>query len=321
MNIALVGATGVVGEQILEQLSKRSFPVGELRLFASAESDGDFVDFAGEPLLVGVLSPEAFLGIDLAIFATPAEVSCDWSSVATAAGAICIDLSATGRLDPATNLLVAGVNDRQVSGAKISTPASLTVQLALLLASLRQVGTLKSVLVTAVSPASSQGRKGLAELQNQAGELLNGRPVVSQVFPAQLAFNCLPSSGSEQEEALATELRKVLELEGLEIQINRLQIPLFYGEGAFVRVEFDAAVAMDSVRTTLAVAESFALQEGTELPALIDAVGEEELFVQLCGSASGSSAVLDLWCTADNLGRCAAGNVVRIAELQATRIG
>ncbi len=321
MKIALVGATGVVGEQILEQLTKRSFPVGELRLFASAESDGDFVDFAGEPLLVAVLSPEAFRGIDLAIFATPAEVSCDWSLVATAAGAISIDLSAAGRLDPATNLLVAGVNDRQVSGAKISTPASLTVQLALLLNSLRQVATLKSVLVTAVSPASGQGRKGLAELQKQAGELLNGRPVVSQVFPAQLAFNCLPSAGSEQEEALATELRKVLELEGLEIQINRLQLPLFYGEGAFVRVEFDAVVALERIQSDLGEAEAFALQEGAELPTLIDAVGEEELLVQLCGSTSESSATLDLWCAADNLGRCAAGNVVRIAELLAKHIG
>jgi aspartate-semialdehyde dehydrogenase len=321
MKVALVGATGVVGEQILEQFVTRSFPVGELRLFASAESDGDFVDFAGDPVLVGALNADAFAGIELAIFATPAEVSREWCPVAAAAGAICIDLSAAGRLDTSTDLLVAGVNDTQLSGAKISTPASLTVQLGLLLGALRRVGGLRSVLVTAVAPASAEGRKGLAELQKQAGELLNGRPAVHQVFSSQLAFNCLPSADTGQEENLVAELRKVLDLVDLNVQLNRLQLPLFYGEGAFVRVEFSSEVSRERVEAVLTSSEVFELREGPELPALIEVVGEEEMLVRLCGSSSESATVFDLWYAADNLGRCAAGNTVRLAETLAARIG
>lgn len=321
MKIALVGATGVVGEQILEQFVKRSFPLGELRLFASVESDGEFVDFGGESLLVGVLTEDSFAGIDLAIFATPPEVSRAWCSVAAAAGAICIDLSTANRLDPSANLLVAGVNAEAFNGTMVSTPASLTVQLGLLLNALRQVAELRSVLVTTVAPASAHGRKGLAELQKQAGELLNGRPVVSQVFPSQLAFNCLPSAGSDQEATLAAELCRVLDLEGLNVHINRLQLPLFYGEGAFVRVEFSSAVSPGQVAAVLAAAEALELQDQAGLPELLDAVGEEGVCVQLCAPPVEPATVFDLWCAADNAGRCAAGNAVRLAEIVATRIG
>ncbi len=320
MKIALVGATGVIGEQILEQFIKRSFPVGELRLFASADSDGEFIDFGGESLLVGLLSADSFEGIDLAIFATPAEISRDWCPIASAAGAICIDLSAASRLEATANLLVAGVNTEQLSGAMISTPASLTVQLALLLGALRQAGELRSVLVTTVSPASAYGRKGLAELQKQAGELLNGRPVVNQVFSAQLAFNCLPSAGTADEKTLAAELCRVLDLADLDIRINRLQLPLFYGEGAFVRVEFSSSVSVERVKSVLGAAEALDLQEH-DLPALIDAVGEEEMLVRLCASPAEPTTIFDLWYAADNVGRCAAGNTVRLAEMLATRIG
>jgi len=321
MKVALVGATGVVGEQILEQFIARSFPIGELRLFASADSGGDLIDFAGEPLSVGVLSAEAFAGIDLAIFATPAEVSRDWCPVAIAAGARCIDLSAASRLDDSGQLLVAGVNTERLSGALLSTPASLTVQLALLLEPLRRVAELRGVLVTTVAPASAQGRKGLAELQKQAGELLNGRPAISQVFSSQLAFNGIPSADGDLERALSDELRKVLRLADLNIHINRLQLPLFYGEGAFVRVELCSAVKTEQIKSALAAAEALDLQEEVELPELIDAVGEGELLVHLCASPTEPTSVFDLWYTADNAGRCAAGNTVRLAEMVAPRVG
>ncbi len=321
MKVALVGATGVVGEQILEQFIKRSFPIGKLRLFASDNSDGELVDFDGEPLPVTALGVDSFAGIDLAIFATPLEVSRDWCPIATAAGALCIDLSANSRLDDSGSLLVAGVNDDQLSGAMISAPDSLTVQLALLLGELRQVAELSSILVTSVAPASGLGRKGLAELQGQAGELLNGRPVVSKVFSSQLAFNCLPSADTDHEKKLADELCRVLDLADLDVHINRLQLPVFYGEGAFVRVEFTTAVSVEQVRTVLDAADSLDLQEHADLPALIDAVGEDELLVHLCASPSEKTAVFDLWYAADNIGRCAAGNIVRLSEMLAARIG
>jgi len=320
MKIALVGATGVVGEQILEQLIERSFPVGELHLFASAESDGEFVDFAGESLLISTLGEDSFAGIDLVIFATPSEVSQEWCPAAAAAGVISIDLSAASRLNDSGSLLVAGVNSDKFAGTMVSTPASLTVQLSLLLNVLRRVAELQSVLVTSVAPASVRGRKGLDELQKQTGELLNGRPVVSQVFSSQLAFNCLPTADTAQEQTLVDELCRVLDHQGLNVQINRLQLPVFYGEGGFVRIEFSSAVSTEQVKAALTAAEDFELQDQSDFPELIDAVGEELLLVRLCASPAEPSRVFDLWYAADNVGRCAAGNAVRLAEIVAARL-
>ena len=319
MKIALVGATGVVGEQILEQFTQRSFQFRELRLFASANSDDDLIEFGGESLAVRDLSADAFDGVDLAIFATPASVSLDWCPVAKAAGSICIDLSAACP-EGVDNLLVAGVNSGMLTGAMISTPASLTVQLALLLDTLGQVAELRSILVTRFSPASAQGRKGLDELQKQAGELLNGRPANPQVFPAQLAFNGIPAVNADQDRGLADELATVLGTPDLNIHINSLQLPLFYGEGAFVRVEFSSLVSTEKIRKAISSAEALTLIEQPPMPTFVDAIGAEEILVSLCPPQVEPSMTFDFWSVADNIGRCAAGNVVCLAEILAARI-
>jgi aspartate-semialdehyde dehydrogenase len=247
-------------------------------------------------------------------------VSRDWCPVATAAGALCVDLSAAFRQDSA-NLLVAGINTEQQGGAMISTPASSTVQLAYLLGALRQVAELRSILVTRFAPASALGKRGLAELQGQAGDLLNGRPVIPQVFSAQLAFNGIPFANSDQDTALAAELAKVLAITDLDIHINSLHLPLFYGEGAFVRVEFSGAVSAGKVKDAIAAAEALALQEPSEFPTLLDAIGAEEVLVSLCAPPVGPATCFDFWYAADSAGRCAAGNVVRLAEVLVKRIG
>lgn len=314
MNVALVGATGVVGRQILEQFTARSFPFGELRLFASSASAGEFLDVGTESLPVLELHADAFAGIDLAIFATPAAVSCEWCGRAAAAGVCCIDLSPDARLDAERPLLVAGLNANRQDVKLCSTPASLTQQLARLFMVLRQVGPIENLLVTALAPASRLGRQGLDELQKQTGELLNGRPAQSRVFAGQLAFNCLPSNGGSDEADLADELRKVLDDADLAIDINQLQLPLFYGEGGFVRVEFTAPVSAGQLRDELDATSGITLSAEAMLPTPLDAVAEGELLVRLCGPQEEQSRQFDLWFAADNVAGSAA-NVVQLAEL------
>ncbi len=320
VNIALVGATGVVGEQILEQFDTRSFPLGKLRLFASTTSVGEFIDFNDESLPVEELTPGVFAGIDLAIFAAPAEVSRDWCPRAVEAGVVCLDMSAAARLEESRPLLVAGINDARLEGGMFSTPAGLTVQLALLVKALRAVGVFHRLLVTAVAPASAAGCRGIDELKKQAGELLNGRPAQNRVFPAPLAFNCLPSGDSDVEAALVAELCKVFESENFAVQINQLQLPLFYGAGGFVRIEYSSPVEAQQVSDVIAAAEGIDLRESAEFPTPIDSVGSDELLVRLCSSSAEASTTFDLWYAADNVGRCGAGNVVRLAEVLATRL-
>lgn len=319
MNLALVGATGIAGEHILELLSKRSFPLGELRLFASAVSDGEFIEYGDDSLLVGTLSEESFVGIDLVIFAAPEEVSRDWLPAASKAGAVCLDLSAYSCLDGNCSMLVAGVNDERLVGARIAAPASLTVHLSRLLDSLTKAVTLRTVLATAVASASDKGRKGLAELQKQSGELLNGRPATSQIFPAQLAFNCLPSA--EEGLRVSTDLCRVLDATDLDIQVNFLRLPLFYGDGAFLRIELAEPISFTTFSDILKTAPGIAVQSVPECLTPIDAIGEQDILVQLSEPENETSSVFDLWFVADNLSCGAVENAVRLAERLASKLG
>lgn len=314
MNLALVGATGVVGEQILEQLDARSFPVGELRLFASEDSVGDVVDFAGESQLLRPLDENAFTEIDLAIFATPVAVSRQWLPVAARAGALCIDLSSAERLSDERALVVAGVNEDVIDGAVFTTPASLVVQLARLLNSLRVSESLVALQVTAVLPASAAGRPGFDELQKQAGDLLNGRPAHEAIFPGRLAFNCLPVSGSVSD-VVADELRKVLQLPAqLRLRVQQLMAPLFFGEAAFVCLEFAREADPEAIREAIERAEELRLVADIQDATPNDAIGQDEILVHLIDSPSGAADRIELWIAADNAGSGAAGNVVRLAE-------
>ena len=315
MNVALVGATGVVGRQILEQFTERSFPVGELRLFASEASVGEFVDFAGDSLPLRPLSEESFAGIDLVILAAPAAICPGLAAQAERAGACCVDLSSAARLDDARPLLVAGVNDQGFGGALCSAPDSLTVELALLLGALQTAGRPASILAHLLVPASDAGRAGIDDLQKQTGELLNGRPLPSGVFSAQLAFNCLPRI----ETGVVAELERILPLEGCELRVNRLLMPAFFGSGGFVRVIFDEPVAPGAVEDALGSQALIELESSSELLSPLETVGAERLAVQCCSRPTDAGREYDFWFVADNIGLGAAGNALRLAERMVAR--
>jgi aspartate-semialdehyde dehydrogenase len=291
----------------------RNFPAGELRLFASDDSVGEFLEVDDQSLPVGQLTADAFHSVDLVIFATPADVSELWCPRALETGAVCIDLSAAGRLDKTRPLLVAGVNDEAFSSGVCSSPASSVVALALLLGALRKAGEVKRLLVTMVTPASARGMRGLDELRKQTGELLNGRPAQNKIFPAQLAFNGLPSGDDSREVSLKAELGKILNDTDLAVRINQLELPLFYGEGGFVRVDFATPVVREQVVDWLTATSGIDLQDQGDYPTLLDAVGCDDVLVRL-HSSDETTTTLDFWYVVDNIVRCGAGNAVRLAE-------
>lgn len=328
-HIAVVGATGVVGRQLLEILEERDFPVARLCLLASERSDGEFLDFRGDSVLVQRLDEEAFAGIDLAFFCAPAAVSASFCPIAAGAGAVCIDLSGAWRIDADVPLVLPEVNPQEIARARgkkiIAIPGAAAAALAMALKPLHDLIPLRRLVVTSMQAVSGAGRAGIDELRVQCGELLNGRPCDAKVFPRQIAFNCLPQTGpidadgvDAEEAALVHDLRRLLDLPALGVTATAVRVPVFYGYSAAVNVEAQGALALQQARAALAATPGVALidepVEG-DYPTPVDAAGQDEVQVgrlRIDGSRPGG---LDLWLAADNLRAGSALPAVRVAEL------
>ena len=328
-NIAVVGATGAVGRQLLEILEERDFPVAQLCLLASERSDGEFLDFRGDSVLVQSLDEEAFAGIDLAFFCAPAAVSARFCPIAAGAGAVCIDFSGAWRIDADVPLVLPEVNPHEIARARgkkiIAIPGAAAAALAVALKPLHQLSPLRRLVVTSVQAVSGAGQAGIDELRVQCGELLNGRPCDAKVFPRQIAFNCLPQNGpfdadgvDAEEAALVHDLRRLLDLPELGVSATAVRVPVFYGYSAAVNVEAQGALSLPQARAALAATPGVALidepAEG-DYPTPVDAAGQDEVQVgrlRVDGSRPGG---LDLWLAADNLRAGAALPAVRVAEL------
>lgn len=328
-NIAVVGATGVVGRQLLEILEERDFPVAQLRLLASERTDGEFLDFRGDSVLVQRLDEEAFAGIDLAFFCVPASVSALFCPVAARLGAVCIDLSGAWRIDADVPLVLPEVNPQEIARARgkkiIAIPGAPAAALAVALGPLHQLSPLRRLVVTSVQSVSGAGQAGIDELRVQCGELLNGRPCDAKVFPRQIAFNCLPQNGpfdadgvDAEESALVHDLRRLLDLPELGVSVTAVRVPVFYGYSAAVNVEAQGALALRQARAALAATPGVALidepAEG-DYPTPVDAAGQDEVQVGRLRADGSRPGGLNLWLAADNLRAGSALPAVRVAEL------
>ena len=328
-HIAVVGATGVVGRQLLEILEERDFPVAQLRLLASERSDGEFLDFRGDSVLVQRLDEEAFAGIDLAFFCAPAAVSARFCPVAAGAGAVCIDLSGAWRIDADVPLVLPEVNPREIARARgkkiIAIPGAAAAALTVALMPLHRLSPLRRLVITSVQAVSGAGRAGIDELRVQCGELLNGRPCDTKVFPRQIAFNCLPQTGpidadgiDAEEAALVHDLRRLLDLPALGVSATAVRVPVFYGYSAAVNVEAQGALAPRQARAALAATPGVALIDEPaeeDYPTPVDAAGQDEVQVGRLRADGSRPGGLDLWLAADNLRAGAALPAVRVAEL------
>ena len=328
-NVAIVGATSAIGNEIIRVLEDRDFPVDELRLIDADEFDGDFLEFGDESIMVQTLNKDAFAGSDIVFFAAGSERSKEFCPIAVTAGAICIDLSSAWRLDVDVPLVVPEVNPSTLSIFRhkgiISSPNAVATQLAIALKPLHDAVGLKRVIVSTYQAVSATGQKAIDALRTEIGELLNGRPVNPKIYPHQVAFNCLPQidvfledGSTKEEQKIIDETRKIFGLAELAISATAVRVPVFYGHSASVNVETNEKLSAAAAHTLLTVAPGCeVIDDPTRLsyPMPIDAAGQDAVLVGRIREDQSVANGLNLWISADNLRKGAATNAVQISEL------
>jgi aspartate-semialdehyde dehydrogenase len=333
LTVAVVGATGVVGGTMIQNLVERDFPIGELRLLASARSAGRTVDVDGTAHEVREATPEAFEGVDIALFSAGGETSKALAPEAAKRGATVIDNSSAWRMDPAVPLVVSQVNPDDLAWHEgiIANPNCSTMQLVPVLMALRDAVGLERVVVDTYQAVSGTGGKAIKELQAQVEAHVAGQPLAAGVYPHQIAFNALPQvdvfldNGYTKEEwKVVTESRKILHLPDLRVSSTAVRIPVFVAHSEAVHVETTDPITPERARTLFAAVPGVVVQDDpatSTYPLATAAAGSDEIYVgrvRQDPSVDGGRG-LAFWVVSDNLRKGAATNAVEIAEVLVQR--
>ncbi|EJJ4225380.1 aspartate-semialdehyde dehydrogenase [Salmonella enterica] len=324
-NIAVLGATGAVGEALLETLAERQFPVGEIYALARHESAGEHLRFGGKSVIVQDAADFDWTQAQLAFFVAGAEASAAWVEDATNAGCLVIDSSGLFALEPDVPLVVPEVNPYVLADYRnrnvIAVADSLTSQLLAALKPLIDQGGLSRIAVTSMLSASAQGKKAVDALAGQSAKLLNGIPIdEDDFFGRQLAFNMLPllpdREGSvRQERRIVDEVRKILQDDGVMISASVVQSPVFYGHAQMVSFEALRPLAAEEAREAFSRGEDIVLSEETDYPTQVgDASGNPQLSIGCVHNDYGMPEQIQFWSVADNVRFGGALMAVKIAE-------
>ncbi|WP_263260940.1 aspartate-semialdehyde dehydrogenase [Pseudomonas sp. RIT-PI-S] len=327
-DVAVIGATGTVGETLVQVLEERDFPLGQLHLLASEASVAQSVPFRGRNLRVKALEGFDFSQVRIAFFCAGEVVSEAFARKASAAGCAVIDLAA-GQGAP---LVVAEVNPDRLellqAPLRVGNPGSIATALALALAPLRSLLDLEQVTVTACLPMSAAGRDAVRELARQTTELLNARPLEPRVFDRQVAFNMLAQVGTPDtaghlalEKRAHLELRELLQLPLLKVAVSCIQAPVFFGDSLSVSVRSGSPVDIEAVCAALSQAPGVEWTGNDDYPTAVgDAVGQDVLYIGRIRAGLDDPCQLNLWLTLDNVRKGAALNAVQSAELLIKRL-
>ena len=326
-NVAVAGATGAVGAEMLKVLRDRNFPVGELRLLASARSKGRELEFAGNKIGVEELREDSFNGIDIALFSAGASRSKEFAAHAVKSGALVIDNSSAFRMDPEVPLVVPEVNPEDVSWNKgiIANPNCSTIQMVVALAPLHRAAGIKRVVVSTYQAVSGTGLKAIKELETQVSDIAAGNPVECEVYPHQIAYNVIPhvdvflENGYTREEMkMVNETRKILHDEGLAVSATCVRVPVFRAHSEAVNVELSKELSVDEVKTLLSEFPGIRVVDDSSknvYPLALDASGKYDVLVGRIRKDPSVPCGLDMWIVADQLLKGAALNAVQIAEI------
>jgi aspartate-semialdehyde dehydrogenase len=328
--VAVVGATGNVGREILNILAERQFPLDEVAALASASSTGDVIDFgdSGTELKVKNLEHFDFAGWDMALFAAGSDVSKVYAPKAAAAGCTVIDNSSLFRMDPDVPLIVPEVNPEAIAGYTrkniIANPNCSTAQLVVALKPLHDAAKIKRVVVATYQSVSGAGKRGMDELFEQSRNIFVGDANEPQFFPKQIAFNVIPhidvflDDGSTKEEwKMVVETKKILD-PSIKVTATCVRVPVFVGHSEAVNIEFENEISADQARNILREAPGVKVVDkrengGSVTP--VEAVGDYATYVSRIREDSTVENGLSLWVVSDNLRKGAALNAVQIAEL------
>ena len=321
-NVAVVGATGLVGRKMIQVLEERKFPAGNIRLLASERSVGKEVTFGGTIHTVQKLTPESFTGIEIALFSAGASVSKEFAPHAVRAGALVIDNSSAFRMDEHVPLVVPEVNPRMIFHQKgiIANPNCSTIQMVVALKPLHDRWKIKRIVVATYQSVTGAGQRGLDQLEE---EMARG-PVTEKKFAHQIAFNVLPhvdvffdDGYSKEEHKMAEETKKILGDASIKVTSTCTRVPVFGGHSEAVNVEFEKPFEMSEVREALRTAPGVVLQDDPQravYPMPINAWEKDEVFVGRVRQDLTVPHGLNMWIVSDNLRKGAATNAVQIAE-------
>lgn len=322
--IAIAGATGLVGNEMLTVLEERRVPCSELRLFASKDSVGEVYKFHDQEVVVQELTEDSFDGVDIALFATSAELSSRFVPIAVQAGAVAIDNSSYFRMEEGVPLVVPEVNMHAVTPETkiIANPNCSTIQLVPVLQAIHEEAGLKHVVVSTYQSVSGAGKSALDELWSQTIALLNQQEMTQEAFQHQISFNCIPqidvfleNGFTKEEYKIINESRKILGLPKLRITATAVRVPVFYSHAESVFVETEREVSHDQVCKRLAATPGVIVHSSAEeYPMQIDVAGTDEIHVGRIRKDESVPHGLSLWVVADNVRKGAALNAVQIAE-------
>lgn len=324
--VAVVGATGAIGKELVEILEDRNFPIAELVPLASERSEGERVPLHGKNWTVKKLAKSSFHGIDIAFFTGAASQTLEFAPAAVAAGAVVIDLSSAFGSDPKVPFVIPELNREYLKkhSGIIASPNCAAIGLISVLKPIHDAAGIKRVVVTTLQSVSSSGRKAIDELAGQTVSLLNFRDVEKKVYPHQIAFNCLPhvdeflDSGSTKEEVkIADETRKLLGDESIRVSVTAVRVPVFRGHSESVNLETKKKITANDVRVALASAEGIIVYDDPKkklYPLPVDVAGKDEIYVGRIREDGSISNGINLWLVLDNVRKGSALNAVQIAE-------
>ncbi len=324
--VAIVGATGAVGGEMIEILEQRNFPVQELRLLASERSAGQTLSYQGNDITVQRLTDESFEDVDLGLFSPGASVSKRFAPVAVRTGVVVIDNTSAFRMEPNVPLVVPEVNPDFLESHQgiIANPNCSTIQMVVALKPIHDAVTIKRIVVSTYQAVSGTGKEAIQELEMQTRNIFTQRDLVCQVYPHQIAFNCLPhidmflENGYTKEEIkLVNETRKILDDDSIRITATTVRVPVFYSHSESVNIETEQHITPDEVRELLANAPGVKVIDDpahNQYPLATEASGEDDTFVGRIRQDDSIDNGINMWIVADNLRKGAALNAVQIAE-------
>lgn len=337
-NVGVVGATGLVGREMVRMLEKQNFPVANLRLFASERSRGKTLKFKGKEIVVEELTPSSFkvtssgekpslqARLDIALFSAGGSISKEYAPLAAQEGVFVIDNSSAWRMDPEVPLVVPEVNSHTLSKDKkiIANPNCSTIQMVVVLAPLHRKARIKRIVVSTYQAVSGAGQKAVVELEEQVSAIASGKKVKPMVFPHQIAYNCIPqidvflkNGYTKEEMKMVNETKKIIEDDSIAITATCVRVPVFRGHSESVNIETERKITPQEAREILKKIEGVVVVDDIsklKYPLPTKAADSDEIFVGRIREDQSISNGLNMWIVSDNLLKGAALNAVQIGE-------
>ncbi len=328
-NVAVAGATGAVGNEMVAILEERNFPVKNLKLLASSRSVGKTISFKGTDIKVEELKEDSFKGVDIGLFSPGGAISMKFAPIAAASGCVVIDNTSAFRMEPDIPLVVPEVNEHAIAGYKnrgiISNPNCSTIQMVVVLKPLHDFAKIKRVVVSTYQAVSGTGKKAIYELEQQVLAIYNNKEIEKKVYPHQIAFNCLPHIDSflengytKEEMKMVNETKKIMEDQSIQVTATTVRVPVFYGHSESVNVEFESDITPEKARELLSKAPGVKVTDDPSkniYPLAIYAAGKDDTFLGRIRRDESVKYGLNMWTVSDNIRKGAALNAVQIAEV------